>query len=1579
MPPVVLRDNPTPEDDSWNFRATVPIPRRTGMGKHVTFTAQAIKIDLAMFPANRILHSDDPSKFILASFESLRFPERPPSTNREYMVRLFKAGFFLNGVQYRFYGHSPSQLLLSSRGEHDEELDDRLYRLGDFQRIMNVAKRAKRIGPLFSKAEIDWQLDPRLTKDVDTEDTRQNSYHEWVRSASTNWEVAFDFLSALKQYESAERLLFEGIDSQRIQAQVRSAQMSEVGSFVKNDKFRARMIIPKSRFLYGVCDPYGVLREGEVHVRVSIPRQGASTLKNTQVLIVRNPCLHPGDCLKLWAVEHPRLSHLVDCVVFASKGRRAAPSMSAGGDLDGDQFTVIWDPDFVPKKVAEVFLHVSCPKRAYQQQCHKRGLRTSFCILQQACIMISCPFCLPIIAPSMTLARIVALHHQWVRFSPKGAMSNQCQDLNALHSLAVDGGSVKIPEHLTRLPEVQPDSPPYIIALLQQAAREFHDDFLQSHPSGLPDAGSTEDAERPPSAEERLVRLMASEKLAISEYELVMMAARFARRHNMDLRPHLCHIDFGALTTSEKHALSVYLGLTPESDPYMWNSLIRSEILQPRDLEDRHLGGPLRLQRLYSSSIQGRAAFFRVSQSGNPKFQPSTNDSKDDRFSVGVFLRGEIAWDDDPEVDNNVVVCSFMPRSSGMMSTYWQGTKGYKLHCGENVMQLFNKQRGDSFIFVTRPPAKSGIDIVTSIALNKISGRVQQQCGRVYRTPVVTIEIHVVSNRDRIAHQIFDLRFEHVQTEELLKRFDYTAQSFTPNTLVGIDWSHDPVGRRIFINSVEDANRALLDLDHNRLRNYFKFAIQHRAESRIFLIFEAFLGNEESSLDMVAACMEEYPSLAYSVLKKHLPEGPGPLPQAVSHLAPPIIRNIIRSSNSLGIAALAGLERLASNIDDLDVATFFDILWLTSLSVRPPELVQEILLVLHEGRTASRSRSKVLEYAHKNALGIAFDRAEEAGDACAFVPPKAADGQEMDIDAGGKITVTARIRVDAPTPIRIHSHIRLQVASSPEGSPIPRAVVDAVVTRASRGELWLDVKQPLPPEWKSVDWNLYDAGSTATSKAMMDAVLRLARDGRECCRFNHIIVGLDPIPSNNGVRSPPADDQSIPASLNASQRAAVLSAKPDRLTLIWGPPGMPSFLHGERISNPARTSGTGKTTVVVQILLRFLREDSESKILMSASTHNAVDNVLERFLQENDSIHLLTHEQILRVATESSKVHKQLQKFTVDSRLGGSLNDNPRLIQKAEKRVKEARIVFTTCTGAGLGILRNIDFETVLIDEASQITEPGALIPLVKGCRGAVMVGDHVQLRPTVRPMGKALEFDKSLFESLWTGQQFPDMSRAMLEVQYRFSADVARFPSQEFYEGRLQTGTPREDEIAATLGISSFPWPHENGRLFPVVFIPCTSEEDYGRASKSNSGQVNLVKYILSQLRTPRNDIDTREEYQQRLRSVSIAVLTPYSRQVQLLRQNLPSAMDAVVSTIDGFQGREADVVVFSTVRSNAEGDIGFVEDARRLNVAWTRPKLGLIVVGNRNTLQATSTLWKRASEACKEVVIEPPEETVS
>ncbi|KAJ6574522.1 AAA domain-containing protein [Mycena capillaripes] len=140
-------------------------------------------------------------------------------------------------------------------------------------------------------------------------------------------------------------------------------------------------------------------------------------------------------------------------------------------------------------------------------------------------------------------------------------------------------------------------------------------------------------------------------------------------------------------------------------------------------------------------------------------------------------------------------------------------------------------------------------------------------------------------------------------------------------------------------------------------------------------------------------------------------------------------------------------------------------------------------------------------------------------------------------------------------------------------------------------------------------------------------------------------------------------------------------------------------------------------------LLRTL--GTEVKILMTASTHNAVDNVLERFAEMNRREMFLEEQQILRVATDVLKVNKSLQSFTIDTRVDGDMNENSKLFKRAQERLKAAVIVFTTCAGAGLGILRKIKFDIALIDEASQITESCALIPRGKGTRQAILVGDH--------------------------------------------------------------------------------------------------------------------------------------------------------------------------------------------------------------------------------------------------------------
>lgn len=341
---------------------------------------------------------------------------------------------------------------------------------------------------------------------------------------------------------------------------------------------------------------------------------------------------------------------------------------------------------------------------------------------------------------------------------------------------------------------------------------------------------------------------------------------------------------------------------------------------------------------------------------------------------------------------------------------------------------------------------------------------------------------------------------------------------------------------------------------------------------------------------------------------------------------------------------------------------------------------------------------------------------------------------------------------------------------------------------------------------------------------------------------------------------------------------------------------------------------------------------------------------------------------------------------------GQEVNTSYKAMEKATQMIKRSNAVFTTCIGAGIGLLRSEYFNMVIVDEASQQTEPSALVPLVKGCSKAILVGDHVQLRPTVNQTALALDFDVSLFERLYTNVEVStaadSLRTLMLDTQYRMHPRLCEFSSEEFYGGNLRTGISNVDR---PLNVCGFPFPKaiaaKNGTGSIVsdyeraIFIDCASREELGKISKENKGQAEICFQICKLLTSvPEINRAKHQADEPTARPHSIVVITPYTRQAVLLKRTLSSIPHAIeVSSIDGFQGREADIVVFVTVRCNEHRSIGFLKDMRRMNVALTRARTALIVVGHRATLtegtedKESSAMWKRLLAQLKEVKLEP------
>ena len=165
---------------------------------------------------------------------------------------------------------------------------------------------------------------------------KQQEHIVWLSSASTDLRVAFRFLTYVNRLDLAERLIIDGIES--VRPSIGGLVNQECDRMLnKRDEQKCRIMIPQSRLLFGICDPRNILREGECAIRVTMDGDGqAKTLTGTEILVTRNPCLHPGDLQKFKAVQHLELAHLIDCIVFPTKGRRPSADLMSGGDLDGD-------------------------------------------------------------------------------------------------------------------------------------------------------------------------------------------------------------------------------------------------------------------------------------------------------------------------------------------------------------------------------------------------------------------------------------------------------------------------------------------------------------------------------------------------------------------------------------------------------------------------------------------------------------------------------------------------------------------------------------------------------------------------------------------------------------------------------------------------------------------------------------------------------------------------------------------------------------------------------------------------------------------------------------------------------------------------------------------------------------------------------------------------------------------------------------------------------------------------------------------------------------------------------------------
>ena len=538
----------------------------------------------------------------------------------------------------------------------------------------------------------------------------------------------------------------------------------------------------------------------------------------------------------------------------------------------------------------------------------------------------------------------------------------------------------------------------------------------------------------------------------------------------------------------------------------------------------------------------------------------------------------------------------------------------------------------------------------------------------------------------------------------------------------------------------------------------------------------------------------------------------------------------------------------------------------------------------------------------------------------------------------------------------------------------------------------------MPPKWVYSSGIRVDLYINDITFKRMEENLENLRDAHGRKRYiRNIALGL-----KEPKKSSKFSVEIIEKNLNDSQKEAVmLSLGSEDLFLIHGPPG------------------TGKTSTLIEIVLQEVKRGN--KVLAVADSNTAVDNMLLRLADKNISLVRIGHPARIVSEMKEFSIHAKYEKSFEAEAIKKGWEEVGLLVKKREEFskptqsrargmsferiltlaargksqrgvsvktlqsmakwikynkkieelvkklrfeeeeaykniIKESDVVLSTNGMIMSEILKDFEFDVAIIDEGSQQIIPSTMIAIMHAKR-FIIAGDHKQLPPTVVSK-EADKLKTSLFENLI--EKYKDHSK-MLKVQYRMNEKIMGFSNRLFYNGELVADDSVKNQTLADFELQK-PKKYENILDFtPIVFVDTIGEEAFeSLPDKSTSYEnkneaqiaVDLVKELL--------EMGIKED--------QIGVISPYLSQVKRIKTTLSSDEILVeVKSVDGFQGREKEVIIISFVRSNDEGKIGFLKDLRRLNVAITRAKRKLICIGDSKTLKSDET-YKKFIEFVKE-----------
>ena len=410
--------------------------------------------------------------------------------------------------------------------------------------------------------------------------------------------------------------------------------------------------------------------------------------------------------------------------------------------------------------------------------------------------------------------------------------------------------------------------------------------------------------------------------------------------------------------------------------------------------------------------------------------------------------------------------------------------------------------------------------------------------------------------------------------------------------------------------------------------------------------------------------------------------------------------------------------------------------------------------------------------------------------------------------------------------------------------------------------------------------------------------------------------------------------------------------------------------------------GTGKTTTLVEAIYETLHR--ETQVLVCAQSNMAVDWISEKLVDHgvpvlrignpsrvNDKMLSFTYERKFESHPDYPElwsIRKTIRQIKENRKRGDNVHQKIARLRDRAAEIEmtinaqlfdEARVVACTLVGSANKLLVRHKFSTLFIDEAAQALEPACWIATRRASR-VILAGDHQQLPPTIKcyeAMKQGL--GKTLMERIVENQ--PE-AVTLLKVQYRMNDDIMKFSSDWFYHGQVES-----DDSVKHRSVLDFEHPIQwidGNEMLQQVNEELKEEEKLNidfteQFIGENHGRINKAEaeLVLSTLNNYINKIGKERFLAERL---DVGIISPYKVQTQYLRQQIrkreefrPFRQVISVNTVDGFQGQERDIIIISLVRSNDNGQIGFLSDLRRMNVAMTRARMKLVIFGDKATLQ--------------------------